>query len=74
MEVTKELIEWSKQPYTCVCGLRITNSRKKKHINSETCILLREYNGTFKGTDKIRCKKCNKIFTVCGLASHMKTH
>lgn len=76
VKVTQEIIEWSKQPYECECGLLITNGRKKKHINSETCKELIKHNifGTFKGTDKIRCRKCDKIFTVCGLSSHMKTH
>ena len=69
------LIKWGKQQYSCVCGLEIKNSRKKDHIGNELCKELTHHKiVSIKGTDKINCRICDKLITVCGLHVHMKTH
>lgn len=70
-----KLIEWGKIEYVCKCGLSITNAKKKSHINNNTCKELQYYGvKNVKGTDKIKCRKCDKLITICGLAAHMITH
>lgn len=65
--------DWNKREYICKCGLCITNGKKKSHINNSTCIELQKYNlngEKVKGTDRISCRICSKIITICGLHTH----
>ena len=66
---------WGEIETTCKCGLIIKNSKKKTHIDNELCQILQTYDvENIRGTDKIQCKECKKMFTVCGFHQHLRTH
>lgn len=69
----KSLKDWGNEEILCECGLVVKNKVAKKHKGSELCTFLKTTNNRrVRGSDKVRCDKCNSFITVCGLHIHSK--